>query len=77
MTRLERSKWTSTKERRGWRHFEVSMVRGVGRETEVELRSVVAKPVSLIVPLQELLNREHFRPGWLPLPLPDEPNGLS
>jgi tryptophan-rich hypothetical protein len=77
VTRLERSKWTSTAPRMGLRHFEVAAVRGSGPATEVELRGVLTPAVRLSVPLRELLDRAHFRPGWQPLPLPDEPGGRS
>lgn len=72
MTRLERSRWTSTQSRAGWRHFEVIAVRGIGADAEVQLRAIVQRSVVLQIPLRELLDRRHFRPGWLSLPLPEE-----
>jgi tryptophan-rich hypothetical protein len=77
MTRLERTKWTSTQERSGWRHFEVIEVRGTGTETQVTLCSTVERSVKIVVPLPELLNPRHFRHGWLSLPLPGEPNSMN
>lgn len=77
MTRLERSKWTATTSRLGARHFEVIEVRGVGQETFVVLKGATQPEVTLRVSLRELLDRAHFRPGWQPLPLPDEPGGVN
>jgi tryptophan-rich hypothetical protein len=77
LTRLERSKWTSTEPRRGWRHFEVVAVRGAGAGAEVELRASVHRQTVVFVMLRELLDRRYFRPGWHALPLPDELGGVN
>ncbi len=68
MTRLEGSKWTSTRPRLGWRHFVFVQIEGKGREASVTLAAVVDRTVRLVVPLGELLNPEEFRTGWQTLP---------
>jgi phosphoribosylformimino-5-aminoimidazole carboxamide ribotide isomerase len=52
----------------GYRHFRLLGERGRGRERSAELMAVLNPRCRLVVPLQQLRDRQLWQPGWQPLP---------
>jgi len=62
MNKYLNSKWTSVDKINGWRHYEVRNV--LKREKQLELFAVCDKNISVIINLNEILNKEKWMPGW-------------
>ncbi len=59
--------WTSTRKRKGYRHFEVRQFGGKGEERWVELGPVLKKDLCFRVPWSELKTYKEWTSGWLQL----------
>jgi phosphoribosylformimino-5-aminoimidazole carboxamide ribotide isomerase len=55
---------------RGYRHFRLIGERGRGRERAVELAAVLQGSFRLVVPIQQLRDRQLWQPGWQSLRRP-------
>ena len=62
MNKYLHSKWTSVDKINGWRHYEVRNV--LKRRKQLELFAVCDKNISVIINLNEILNKEKWMPGW-------------
>ena len=62
MNKYLNSKWTSVDKINGWRHYEVRNV--LKRRKQLELFAVCDKNISVIINLNEILNKEKWMPGW-------------
>ena len=57
--------WTATKERNGFRHFEVQQYGGKGKERWVQLFPVLNQEMRLNVSWEELKDENEWASGWL------------
>ena len=62
VSKLEKSKWTSLKRLKGWKHYEVINVDK--KNNEVELFAVCEKEKRVIVKKEELKNKSLWIRGW-------------
>ncbi len=67
IARLEGSAWTSEVERDGWHHFHVLGVSRRDGAWVVELAATCDSTRRVVVKANELLTREGWQPGWVPL----------
>jgi tryptophan-rich hypothetical protein len=67
VARLEGSAWTSDVERDGWRHFHVISVTRREATWVVELAASCDATRRVQLNANELLTREGWQPGWVPL----------
>ena len=56
------SKWTSVKNIKGWKHFEVKNV--FIKNKELELFSICNKDILLRIKVKEINDKKKWIPGW-------------
>ena len=62
VSKLEKSKWTSLKKLKGWKHYEVINIDK--KNNKIELFSVCEKEKRVIVKKEELKNKSLWIRGW-------------
>ncbi len=56
------SKWTSVKQLKGWRHYQVRNV--LKKKKQLELFAVCDKKISFNIDMNEIKDRKKWIPGW-------------
>ena len=62
MKKYLKSKWTSTKNLKGWRHYEVCNV--MKNKKQLELFAVCDSNISIVIGIDEINNQNQWLPGW-------------
>ena len=63
MNHLYKSKWTSTQNLNGWRHYEVLNI--FKKINQVEMFCVCDFKIKQMVPIQDLKDISKWTPGWI------------